>query len=118
TRTCASRCDTGIQRCTDGVWHECNATTECGCAVPGASRTIPCGRCGLASQTCGADGFWSEPTECLDEAECFDGEVERDTSRCGERARICDATCHWRDWTETAPPGACEPGETMLVVAD
>jgi formylglycine-generating enzyme required for sulfatase activity len=113
TRACTSSCGAGLERCTDGAWGACDAPTECACTTIGMTRTVPCGRCGLASQTCQTDLTWSVPTECLGESECFEGDIEREMEMCGERARICDATCHWREWTEVAPPGECEAGVVM-----
>lgn len=110
TRACTSSCGAGLERCADGAWGACDAPTACDCTTIGMTRTVPCGRCGLASQTCQTDLTWSVPTECLGESECFDGDIERQMEMCGERARICDATCHWREWTEVVPPGECEAG--------
>jgi formylglycine-generating enzyme required for sulfatase activity len=117
-RSCASACAMGVERCTDGVWGACDAPTDCTCATPGMMRSVPCGRCGLASQVCQADMTWSTPGTCLGESECFDGEVETETVRCGERSRICDSTCHWRDWTEITPPGECDAGATVIATSD
>lgn len=113
TRSCSSACGVGLERCTDGAWGACDAPTECACDTPGAMRSVPCGRCGIASQRCQDDHTWSMPSTCFGEAECFDGEIERSVVRCGESARICDATCHWRPWMEITPPGECEAGATM-----
>lgn len=117
-RDCASACAAGVERCTDGEWTVCDAPTDCECETPGETRSVECGRCGIGSQTCGDDGRWSVPTECFDEGECADGEIEIDTSRCGERRRICDSSCAWRDWVEITAPGECEPGETVESTTD
>ncbi len=110
TRACTSSCAAGTESCTEGAWTVCSASTDCACSEPGAMRTVDCGRCGIASQRCGADGTWELPSECFSEGECFAGEIERDTTLCGSRARICDASCAWLGWEVTTPPGECEAG--------
>ncbi|MFW5920873.1 MAG: formylglycine-generating enzyme family protein, partial [Polyangiales bacterium] len=57
------------------------------------------------------DGVWERISACVDEGECFAGEVEEDDSRCGMRTRICSDECTWTDWTVMEPAGECEPGE-------
>ncbi|MCA9610531.1 MAG: SUMF1/EgtB/PvdO family nonheme iron enzyme [Myxococcales bacterium] len=117
TRACTSDCATGTESCTDGVWGACNASTDCSCDTPGEMRTVACGRCGVASQQCGADGNWGAPSECFSEQDCFAGEIERDTAMCGQRARICDDSCHWLPWETMVEPGECEPGSTQRTPA-
>lgn len=110
TRACTGECAPGTQTCTDGTWSSCSAPTDCACPTAGMMRTVPCGRCGLASQRCGADLRWEMPSACLDEQECFVAAIETDTAMCGMRTRICDDTCHWRPWTVMTPPGECAAG--------
>jgi formylglycine-generating enzyme required for sulfatase activity len=110
--TCTSACGYGTVVCTNGTRTACSALTECGCPMPGEVRTLSCGRCGIASQTCGADNRWSMPSACTDERECMAGTVEVRASRCGREERVCDGMCGWRAWTEVVPLGECEPGET------
>ena len=115
TRACTGACAPGTQSCADGTWSSCSAPGDCACPTTGLMRTVPCGRCGLASQRCGADLRWEMPSVCLDEQECFAAAIETDTARCGMRTRICDDTCHWRPWTVMTPAGECEVGATDVV---
>lgn len=85
------------------------------CPSPGTTRTVPCPRCGIASQTCEADGNWGDPTECMDQQECDPGMVEREDLFCGSRSRICDDSCHWRPWSEVSSGGECEAGTVERV---
>ena len=110
TRPCASGCDSGLERCTSGVWAACDAPVDCTCDTPGANRTQPCGRCGMQSQTC-RDGTWQDVGACLGQGECMAGAVEiEETMMCGERQRLCDASCAWMPWEVTVPDGECVPG--------
>jgi hypothetical protein len=109
--SCMGACGFGTVVCTNGVRTACSAATDCSCPTPGEVRTIPCGRCGIASQSCGADSRWSVPSACTDEHECITGAVEARTPRCGREERVCDSTCMWRSWSEVVPPRECEPGE-------
>lgn len=111
--TCTSACGYGTVVCTNGTRTACSAPAECGCPMPGEVRTVSCGRCGIASQTCGADSRWSMPSACTDERECMAGTVEVHAARCGREERVCDGMCAWRAWTEVVPLGECEPGETV-----
>lgn len=114
--SCTSSCGAGTRFCTDGVWSPCSASTDCACSTPGAIRTIPCGRCGTASQSCMIGGTWSAPSSCFGERECFAGQVGSMTEMCSLSERFCDSMCMWGDWTVRTPPGECEPGETRRVI--
>ncbi len=107
---CSSACGSGTRVCTDGITTPCSAPTDCSCPTPGMIRTISCGRCGTASQTCQASGTWSMPSSCFGEGECFAGSVESDTALCGLSERLCGASCSWGPWTVRTPAGECPPG--------
>lgn len=85
------------------------------CEVEMATRTAPCGNCGLASETC-TGGVWSRTSACLDEGECAPGAVETEAlPMCAQQQRICTDECTWRAWTMTMAEGECEAGDTRLV---
>jgi hypothetical protein len=107
-----SRVDSGLDAATPPV----DAGPE-RCDVESATRTAPCGNCGLASERCTA-GLWARTSACLDEGECSPGSVAaEDLEMCGERQRICNDACTWRDWTMTRAPGECEAGASRYVAA-
>jgi len=110
--SCTSSCGAGTRVCTDGVFTPCSASTDCACTTPGAVRTIGCGRCGSASQSCLASGVWSVPSACFGESACFAGQVDTDEVMCSLSERFCDITCMWGPWVERTPPGECTPGDT------
>ncbi len=116
-RACSSACGTGTERCDAGSWVGCTAPTDCACAPPGTTRTVDCGRCGLASQRCGSGGVWDPPGACMSEGECSIGAVETEMcGLCGTRNRICDGTCRWRPWDACVDPGGeCTRGADEIV---
>lgn len=111
-RACESDCAPGLERCTDGVWSDCDAPTDCDC-TDGETRELDCSMCGTQRQLCGADGTWTDDGTCSDQGVCSPGGMETDTSDdCagdGTRRRTCGDDCTWSEW-------ACESGEARLWV--
>jgi len=93
----------------DAEQPDSEAPNEC---TPGERRSVSCERCGLAQETCDADGAWTRSSECLAQGLCEEGDIERETlPLCGERSRLCTTSCEWTDWQLTVPSsGSCEPG--------
>lgn len=110
-RACEGDCGSGLERCAEGVWSECDAPSgaECEC-TPGDSRDLPCERCGTQAQTCSA-GVWTNSGACAGSGPCAPGDLEMETaSECagsGRRTRACGATCAWGDYE-------CDEGPAQL----
>ncbi|HJL34745.1 MAG TPA: hypothetical protein RMG95_03495 [Polyangiaceae bacterium LLY-WYZ-15_(1-7)] len=113
-RACEGECGAGLERCTDGTWEACDAPSgaECEC-MPGASRRVPCERCGTRAQSCGPDGVWADAGGCEDQGVCAPGALESDESvECagsGALTRECAETCEWGE-------PVCDAGPTRLWV--
>ena len=64
-------------------------------------------------RTCGADGSWSEWTDCelaVAPGACTPGNIETspcDDEECQERTRTCDAEGSWSEWTGCEPALRC-----------
>ncbi len=112
TTRCDNACGAGSIECYDGVRGACSSPTDCFC-VPDATRSVPCGRCGMQPQRCGSDTLWADDGPCLYEGPCAPGWVDDDMSRCGHRRRLCSLDCEWLEWESIVPQGDCEPGERV-----
>ena len=111
SRPCATFCGAGTETCTDAVWAECDAGTDCACDTEGAMRTVDCARCGTQAQMCTA-GIWIDTSTCVAQGDCEAGEVETEIQMfCGERQRVCQSSCAWTDWTQLVEMGSCNPGD-------
>jgi hypothetical protein len=100
-RVCTSECAVGIERCTDGVWGDCDAPGDCTCG-PGEVRDLSCERCGTQRQRC-LDGTWIDEGACMDQGECATGTVSNDIEvhgfgrcdACVVGTVTCSAECVW-----------------------
>jgi hypothetical protein len=119
-RLCTSRCGEGLIECTDGVWTECDAPTECACAIGDPPRDVPCGRCGTQRQVC-TGGAWVDEGTCTGEGVCMPDAIETRTAPCGAcgegtqvETRRCSASCGWGEWTSGTcmTSATCSPGAT------
>jgi hypothetical protein len=110
TEACENACGDGSRTCADGTWTECDAPTDCFCDTPGATRIVPCARCGSQGQRCTA-GAWVNNGSCLGAGECEAGQVEVEDpypdGYCGRRERLCTTACGWDEWEVTRPSGEC-----------
>ncbi|HEY8427676.1 MAG TPA: hypothetical protein VIL20_04850, partial [Sandaracinaceae bacterium] len=111
-RLCASECGEGLTYCTDGVWSECDAPTECDCEPGTPPRTVACGFCGTQRQVC-TDGTWTNDGACTNPGECVPGQVEMGGAcgNCGTLQRTCGTDCAWSGWT-CVGEGECAAGTT------
>lgn len=131
-RACLSDCGSGLERCEEGVWGQCDAPTDCDCENPGDQRTVSCPMCGTQTQLC-VDGRWVNEGECIGVGECAAGDtemVEEPCGLCGEgkqlRSRTCDSSCQWGEWSDvgecTGATAVCLPGtedvETRICCRD
>ena len=139
-RACSTSCGSGVERCSLGVWGECDAPTECSCP-PGSECTpgevemgATCGFCGRQERVCQPDCTFGAPS-CVDEGTCMAGALDAESRACPgtcgnmqTRERECDPTsCEWGpfdDWRTCAPcgptcgDGMCEAPETCGTCAD
>lgn len=85
------------------------------CSTEGEVRSIACGNCGTAEETCEA-GAWVGGA-CGAEGECLPGALEDETlANCSTQSRSCTPECNWRDWTPAGEAGECEVGAIRDVV--
>lgn len=119
-RACESACASGLERCADGSWADCDAPTDCSC-TSGDTRDLDCARCGTRRQRCDA-GSWVDDGGCAGQGPCGPGDVESEEEACGacgsgsrSRSRTCSASCAWEAWSDWSACGGetgCTPGET------
>lgn len=120
-RACDNSCGAGMERCTDGVWAECDAPASCECAAGSAPRTVACAQCGMQQQSC-VDGTWTNTGSCTGMGACSPGAVESRTSSCGAcgegtrtETRTCSSSCAWGSFTPVgscSTAATCTPGQT------
>ncbi len=92
--TCSDACEAVLGDCTE---------MEC---PPGASESVPCGRCGMQTRICDGTGHWQNGM-CVGEGVCMPGETRTGTCQiCGTQTTTCSAACDWN------PPSACVGGVT------
>lgn len=77
---------------------------------PGTERSVECGLCGGAVETC-EDGHWISAQGCEDEGVCARGSQEQGAicGACGVEERTCLANCQWGEWFCT-DEGECQEG--------
>lgn len=74
---------------------------------PGEVRDVACSRCGVAVETCVADGSGWEVGAC-DEPACCPGDEQTEAcGACGERTRVCGGDGEWGEWSTCAQPECC-----------
>lgn len=111
TRTCSNECTTGVERCTDGIWGACSASTSCFCDSEGMRRTAACGMCGTRAEECRA-GVWTAASSCTGEhGHCVPTAVENEErpNFCQLLERVCGDDCEWGEWVSVYA-GECERG--------
>jgi len=111
-RTCEGDCGSGLERCSEGAWTECDAPTGAACeCTPGDTRELPCERCGTQAQGCSASGVWTDDGSCVGAGPCAPGDLEMDTvpecAGSGRRTRSCTESCTWDDYE-------CDEGPAQL----
>lgn len=110
---CLLACGDSVTPPDGGARDSSGGLSDAGECVPGAERSIDCGRCGTASQLCSSSGIWAAPAACEDEGTCVEGTTETEaTLLCGERTRQCETGCVWGEWAISTPDGECERGST------
>lgn len=82
------------------------------CATPGATETLPCGRCGSLTRFCTADRTWAYGECSGSDGACVPGTEEPvSCGMCGQRTQRCTASCEWDTSGACVGEGACAPGD-------
>ena len=82
------------------------------CLVDSEEQEL-CGNCGAKIRKCQDNCAWSELGECINEGECYAGQVDTQTcGNCGTKTRVCSEECVYAEFGDCIGEGVCAPGAT------
>ena len=113
----------GVQTCGgDGMWaapqacvdQTCLAGACVGMCAPSQTHPVPCGNCGMDTQTCTSSGSWQSSGKCSGEGAC----APTTTQGCNTYGtQTCTASCSWGTCSCPSTP-ACTPGQAQCASGD
>jgi hypothetical protein len=81
-----------------------------GVCAPGTTRQVPCGNCGLETDTCDNTCQW-RPGACNGQGVCSpNSQIVAPCGNCGSATSTCNQSCQWVVGACTGE-GVCSPGE-------